>query len=88
MRRTLRQRAMREGHQGGMHVPNPDEAAVTVQAAWRSKRVRRAHRRRTVCATAVQRMVRGVLARAKYLGALVRARDRRREEKERLERLR
>jgi IQ calmodulin-binding motif len=88
LRRTLRQRAQRDGHVGGSKVISKEEAAVKLQSTWRSKRVRKIIRRKYVCVVAIQRMVRGMLARSKYEGELKRAKERRKEEKERLERLR
>jgi IQ calmodulin-binding motif len=88
LRRNMRQRAQRDGHVGGSKVLSKEEAAVTLQSTWRSKRVRKVIKRKYVCAVAIQRIVRGVLARLKYEGELKRANERRKEEKERLERLR
>ena len=41
-----------------------------------------------MCVVAIQRIVRGVLTRMKYIDELSRAKDRRKDEKERIERLR
>lgn len=88
LRRTLRQRAQRDGNMGGKQVLSREDAAVTLQAAWRSKWVRRCTRRQDVCAVAIQRIIRGYLQRLKCGSDLVRAKDRRKEEIERLARLR
>ena len=88
LRRNLRQRAQRDGHVGGSKVLSKEEAAVTLQSTWRSKRVRKVIKRKAVCVVAIQRMVRGMIVRLKYEGELNRAKERRKEEKDRLERLR
>ena len=88
LRRTLRQRAQRDGHMGGVRVLGEGEAAVVIQSTWRSKRVRRLIKRKAVCAVAIQRIVRGVQTRRKYVGDLSRAVKRRKEEKDRIDRLR
>lgn len=88
LRRNLRQRAQRDGNMGGKQAISREEAAVTLQAAWRSKWVRRCTRRKDICAVAIQRIVRGYLQRLRCGSDLVRAKDRRKEEIERLARLR
>jgi IQ calmodulin-binding motif len=88
LRRNLRQRAQRDGNMGGKQVLSREDAAVTLQAAWRSKWVRRCTRRKDVCAVAIQRIARGYLQRLRCGSDLVRAKDRRKEEIERLARLR
>ena len=88
LRRNLRQRAQRTGDLGGKQIISQEHAAVTLQAAWRSKWVRRCTKRKDVCAVAVQRIVRGYLTRLRCGGELLRAKDRRKDEVERLARLR
>lgn len=88
LRRRLREQGQAEGHVGGSPVVSDKKAALKIQSAWRGRLTRKRLRRRSIAATEIQRLLRGILVRMRHKSKQERRKRLLESERERIQRLR